>query len=284
MMLSYKKELLISKEEKIYVNEHMPKQPELEHKHDFFELVYTKSGECIHCIDDVKYATHHGDLVFISCGQTHSFEVSAGTRLVNILITPEFISSELIDTESIITLFRHSMFAEFEVSALPCQSIHFDGAELNETEFVIDMLIREYNAKKPGYKSVMHGGVRILFSKLLRRIKPTDNNDAAKANVLLDDIISYIDENYSQKISLKEIAAQTFYNPVYFGNLLKKYCGKNFSAYLKEKRISKAAEMLKTTNKSIEYIMSEVGYSDKKLFYNHFKEMYNITPGKFNKL
>lgn len=283
-MLSYKKELLISKEENIYINKYTPEPSEDKHIHDFFELVYTKSGECIHYIDDTKYVTHHGDLVFISCGQTHSFEASAGTKLVNILITPEFISSELIDAESIITLFRHSMFTEFEISALPYQCIHFEGAELNETDSVIDMLIREYNAKEPGYKSVMQGGVRILFSKLLRRIKPTGNNGAVKANVLLDDILSYIDENYSQKISLKEIAAQTFYNPVYFGNLLKKYCGKSFSAYLKEKRISKAAEMLKTTGKSIEDIMSEVGYSDKKLFYNHFKEMYNVTPGKFSKL
>ena len=65
------------------------------------------------------------------------------------------------------------------------------------------------------------------------------------------------------------------------GNMLKKYCGKSFSAYLKEKRLNEASELLKTTDLSVTEVMERVGYSDKKLFYAHFKEMFGNTPGKY---
>lgn len=41
---------------------------------------------------------------------------------------------------------------------------------------------------------------------------------------------------------------------------------------------------MRISGKSVEEVMAAVGYSDKKLFYNHFKEIYKVTPGKYNKL
>lgn len=282
-MLSFKKELLISNSENIHLNEFTSNEIFGRHVHDFFELVYTRSGTCTHYIDGTEYKTVHGGLVYISCGQTHSFDTSGGARLVNILLTPEFISSGLINAESITALFRHSMFSEFEMQeTAPSQCVHFEGDERAETDSVITMLLREYNRKECGYKSVLQGGVRILFSKLLRCMSEPEREKIG-TNGLLDDILNYMDENYNKKISLADVAARSFYNPVYFANLLKKYCGKSFSAYLKEKRISKAAQLLSGTEGSVEEIMSEVGYNDKKLFYAHFREMYGTTPAKYAK-
>lgn len=284
-MLSYKKNVLISEDENITIEEYFEKQSFCRHTHEFFELVYVRKGECTHYINDIEYKTHHGDLVFINPGQVHSFEIKTSVIMVNILINPEFISSELMDTENIITLFRHSMFAEFEnIDCVPSQCVHFEGAELAELDSLIGMLVNEYKQKNCGYKSIIHGGIRILFTKLLRRMQPGSSQSMNKADDLLQGIIGYIDENYNRKISLKEIAANTFYNPAYFGKVLKDYCGKSFSSYLKEKRVAKAAALLKNTKMSVDDIMLEAGYSDKKLFYRHFKEIYNTTPAKYRKL
>ena len=281
-MLEYKRDTMISDKENIAINEHIQTEFVESHIHDFFELVYIEEGSGTHYIDDVEYKVGHGDLIFISRNQTHSYKVLNKMKLVDILINPEFISSELIDSESIVTLFRHSMFAEFEVAAVPvCQRVRFKSNELKEMDALIGMMIREYEQKESGYRSVLQGGVRILFSKILRCMQKTEPDRGSESEELFRDILNFIDENYSQKISLSEIAAKTFYNPVYFGNMLKKYCGRSFSVYLKEKRISKAADMFKTTNKSVEEVMADVGYSDRKLFYAHFKEMYGITPGKY---
>lgn len=283
-MKLFKKDNLISGEENIHINEYVTNSCE-KHTHDFFEIVYIRSGSCVHCIDDIAYKTGHGDLVFINRGQTHSYKADDSVKMVNILINPEFISNELIGEEDIVALFQHSMFAEFYGTARsPKQYVHFKGEEHAETDALISMLIREYARKERGYKSILQGGVRILFSKLLRGISAPEKDAEAQPKELFEHILNYIDENYNRKISISELALRSFYNPVYFGELLKKYCGKSFSAYLKEKRISKAAELLKAGNKSIEEIMEETGYSDKKRFYAHFKEIYNITPAQYRNL
>lgn len=251
-----------------------------EHKHDFFEFVYTLKGTCTHYIDGKEYNVKHGDMLFINRNQTHSYEPSDVNEFVNILINPEFIGKELMNTESLITLFSHSMFEEFEtMDAFFSQCVHFSGSERSEIDTVVEMLIREHREKNIGYKSVMQGGIRILFSRMLRALQSKDTASAENTDELLNEIKNYIDENFDKKITLSEIAEKSFYNPIYFGNLLKKHFGKSFSTYIKEKRVSRASELLRDTDKSIDEVMSLVGYNDKKLFYAHFKEMYGTTPG-----
>jgi len=251
-----------------------------EHKHDFFEFVYTLKGTCTHYIDGAGYNVKHGDLLFINRNQTHSYTPSPANEFVNILINPEFIGKELMNTESLITLFSHSMFDEFDaIDTFFSQCIHFTGAERTEVDTIIEMLLREYKEKSIGYKSVMQGCIRILFSKMLRALQSKEISPVQESNELIEEIKNYIDENFDKKITLSEIAEKSFYNPIYFGNLLKKHFGKSFSTYIKEKRISKAAELLMSTDKSVDEVMALVGYNDKKLFYSHFKEIYGTTPG-----
>ncbi len=279
-MRIYEKKLFIDEAENVTVLLDKRANGCPEHKHEFFEFVYNLKGTCTHYIDGAEYNVKHGDLLFINRNQTHSYVPSAGNEFVNILINPEFIGKELMNTESLITLFSHSTFEEFEtIDAFFSQCVRFSGREREEIDTVIEMLLREHREKNIGYKSVMQGGIRILFSRMLRALQSKDTPSAENADELIAEIKSYIDENFDKKITLSEIAEKGFYNPIYFGNLLKKHFGKSFSTYIKEKRISKAGELLKCTDKSIDEVMSLVGYSDKKLFYSHFKEMYGTTPG-----
>ena len=279
-MFTYEKKKFIDEEENVTIMLDKRANGCPEHKHDFFEFVYTLKGKCTHYIDGTEYNVKHGDLLFINRNQTHAYTPSAGNEFVNILINPEFIAMELMNPESLITLFSHSMFDEFEaIDTFFSQCVHFIGTERTEIDTIIDILLREYKEKSIGYKSVMQGCIRILFSKMLRALQKKELSPVQESNELIEEIKNYIDENFDRKITLSEIAEKSFYNPIYFGNLLKKHFGKSFSTYIKEKRISKAAQLLKTTDKSVDEVMILVGYNDKKLFYSHFKETYGTTPG-----
>ena len=56
-----------------------------------------------------------------------------------------------------------------------------------------------------------------------------------------------------------------------------------FTAYVKEKRIMNAKELLINTNQRIDDVIYSVGYKDKKLFYKHFEEFFGMSPGKYRK-
>lgn len=271
----------ISESESITLRSHNHIGAFEEHRHDFIELVYTQSGKAIHKIDNTVYNVSHGDLLFINYGQTHSFSSDSNMKYTNILLTPEFLSNELMDSESITALFCHSMFAEFsDAPEYSTQCVSFSGNELRKADLLIEMMLDEYKSKKVGYKSALHSCTRLLFTMLLRKLTIIEND---KIHNIMPDIVNYIDENFSEKLMLTDIAAKTFYNPVYFSRLLKEYCGKSFSAYIKEKRITKAAQLLENTTMSIENVMQSCGYADTKLFYRHFKEIYGTSPGQYRK-
>ena len=59
--------------------------------------------------------------------------------------------------------------------------------------------------------------------------------------------------------------------------------GRSFSETVKDFKLRKAAELLKTKNWKLDQICEEIGYRDTRQFIRSFKEMYGITPDRFRK-
>ena len=55
------------------------------------------------------------------------------------------------------------------------------------------------------------------------------------------------------------------------------------SEYIREKRMENVAQKLSHTDESIESIMLDAGYGDKKSFYEQFSRMYGCTPGEYRR-
>lgn len=254
------------------------------HVHEFVELVYITSGSATQWVDDVEYKVGHGDLLFINYGQTHRFVPDGSFGYVNILVNPVFVSGELVNSENIFEIFALSQFEDADIAGdFSRQVVHFSEDDLARADAVIDAMFREYTAKRVGYRSVLRGYLSVLFSMLLRELSDRVPTDGAAGDDLPGEIESYIDENCFDRITLADIAAKSFYNPAYFGRLLKKHYGKTFSAYIKEKRMNRATELLADKNLTVDEVIRSVGYGDRKLFYRHFREMFGTSPGEYRK-
>lgn len=64
---------------------------------------------------------------------------------------------------------------------------------------------------------------------------------------------------------------------------VKDLCGQTPVEYLREARISRAAELLKSTDKSINEIREMVGMIDPTYFHRRFKEKYGVSPRDYRK-
>ncbi|MEH7347960.1 response regulator transcription factor [Gottfriedia acidiceleris] len=95
---------------------------------------------------------------------------------------------------------------------------------------------------------------------------------------------TFINENISNQISLKEVAEAVHLNASYFSVLFKEQVGLTFSEYLTRKRLQIAKNRLLTTDLQIEEIALEVGYQTAKYFIKIFKDYEGITPSKFRKV
>ena len=91
----------------------------------------------------------------------------------------------------------------------------------------------------------------------------------------------FIMENFTRKISLKEIADVAGLSPPYFSTIFKEEMGENLSKYLNRQRVEKASRYLLETEMSLAEIASCCCFEDQSWFSKIFKAYTGISPGKY---
>ncbi|WP_270940023.1 PocR ligand-binding domain-containing protein [Romboutsia lituseburensis] len=96
--------------------------------------------------------------------------------------------------------------------------------------------------------------------------------------------IEYIDDNIQENITLDKISFVCNLSQCYFSKLFKKETGLNFVAYLNEKKVIKAKQLLVNTDKPINNIAIDLGFEDCGYFIRIFKKIEGMTPKKYRDL
>ncbi len=100
---------------------------------------------------------------------------------------------------------------------------------------------------------------------------------------IIEDIISYTDRNYTQPLTLEELAAEFGYNSGYLGRLFTRTTGTGYNYYLNECRIKKAKEFLACGKYKVYEVAQMVGYNDVDYFGKKFRKHAGMTPAEFRK-
>lgn len=276
----------LEKEEFIRLSEEVAKKDHFPHTHDFIEIVYISEGSGNHMINDIIYPVKRGDLLFMNFKDVHSYSTETGMKYINCLINPEFLSEELINSENAMDILTLTIFRDFsDIAGGIYPQISFYGPELLEVETILSFMIIEYKRKATGYMTVLKGYVNVLLAKIFRNLGNQEHADlTGSLNRITPEVLQYIEDNYNKKITLKELAMQSFYNASYFSTLFKECYGMTPLEYISKIRIDKAIELIKKTDLSIEEICYQVGYRNKNHFYKIFHNTTGMTPNEFRKI
>lgn len=93
--------------------------------------------------------------------------------------------------------------------------------------------------------------------------------------------VEFLNLNFSQKITLPQLAKRIGLSEVYLTKIFKKEVGMTIFQYIAHLRCTQAAEMLKSSDISIQEISSYVGYPDNNYFVKVFKTYYGMTPSEY---
>lgn len=118
-----------------------------------------------------------------------------------------------------------------------------------------------------------------MGSKEPGRIRPVHPHDSKMKKAL-----RYIDTHLSEELRLEEVAAKVYLSPYYFSKLFKKYQGIGFNAWVNQRRMVNAREMLQHSDWSIASIAKNLGFSQTSYFCKVFRQAYNVTPQVFRSL
>lgn len=120
----------------------------------------------------------------------------------------------------------------------------------------------------------------LTFFRVNKPKLQSSNNTKAE---LMDSIARYIDRNYTQPLSLNQLAEQFYLSPPYLSKMFKQLYGTTFSSYLMDIRLQNCLQALTSKEKSIEEISEQYGFPNSRSFISHFKNKYGITPGHYRK-
>lgn len=94
----------------------------------------------------------------------------------------------------------------------------------------------------------------------------------------------YIQNHYSEQITLEEVSEAIGLSPAYFSVLFKKETEVGFARYLMNVRMEEAKILLRETNLPVAEICKKVGYNDLKHFTRTFEKIAEVKPAVFRKL
>lgn len=100
----------------------------------------------------------------------------------------------------------------------------------------------------------------------------------------VNSILTYINQNYSNNITLQDLANHVHLTTPYLSKFFKNNFQSNFNNYLNHTRLTHAVEDLIYSNESITSIANHNGFASINAFHKLFKSKYHTTPNKYRSL
>ena len=125
------------------------------------------------------------------------------------------------------------------------------------------------------------GILRILVSRFLKTTHKNETSQKLFAIKRFEPVLSYIDENIREELSLEELAQIVHLNPTYFSNTFYKLFGERPVSFINRKRIEKAQSLLVLSNKTLKEIAALTGFDDVNYFSRIFSKYTSQPPIKY---
>lgn len=123
-----------------------------------------------------------------------------------------------------------------------------------------------------------------LLTKLMESSWNPENTFTAKKKVELSRVKNYLDEHYAEKMTLDELAAKFYINKFYMSKIFRETYGTTIIAYLEQLRITKAKNLLRFSDMTVDEIAYRVGLKDANYFSRLFKKVEGMTPSQYRRL
>lgn len=241
---------------------------------------YVRSGNLGVKIDDQSVVLNENDIYFIAPNRKYRFNdyENASVEIISLNFSNATAVSQDYIPQSIIRALVNGNCSSF-TKVTPNE----DSYSFMRSAFID---VKKAETEKPNYfqlqvYSKMYGMFYELFSN--KYVKILDVEMRSKKYRALLRVTHYVDEHYSDGVSLEEVAEATGISRYYVSHLFKELMGNTFVGYVNELRLNHAAMLLVTTDSPIIEIASKSGFNNLSNFNRAFKMYFGKTPSAYRK-
>lgn len=124
---------------------------------------------------------------------------------------------------------------------------------------------------------------QIDFQEILYYIYKNNSGKAENSSEALHVVKQYIEEHFSEPLTIDQLAKIVEISPKYFVDLFKKKYGFSAMEYVAELRLKEAKKLLAQLDVRVRDIAHQVGYSDEFYFSRRFKKAIGVSPTTYMK-
>ena len=231
------------------------------HWHDYIEMEIVVSGTAKHIFNGEEYLLERGSAHILSYYDLHKI-----TMLEDVSLYCIHFDQSLLHPKVLQFLTFNNFHCKFDEP---------------ETLKVIDK-IRELIAEKESADTLRDLMIKNLINEVtITIIRKCSPSQIEPAPLPIQQAISYLNERFSEKITLEKMAKDLSFSANYIGKLFKSQMKCSFNEYVNTLRLKHACSLLNSSNMSIKEIADASGYSSIEYFMYSFKKKMMMTPGEY---
>ena len=252
------------------------------HWHEELELIVVTKGTIRVGAGSVEKILNVGDGCFINSNVAHAvWKVETQDGILNsIVFHPKLIGG------------RHSIYWQKYLKPLvedkTQQFISFDSAQPKDSK-IIDLIQSAWKAEAdeaPGFEFE----VRNLLSQVVFMLSegkageiysptPREFRDMERTKLM----ITFMENHFADEIELKQVAQVAAISESECMRCFKRSTGLSPIQFLKEYRLVRAAELIRSTKSNVSDIATQCGFLDMSYFAKSFKQIFKVSPIEYRK-
>ena len=122
-----------------------------------------------------------------------------------------------------------------------------------------------------------------LLTLLMEQSWHPESKTVSRKRLELVEIKNYLDEHYTERIVLDDLAERYYINKYYLTKIFKETYGSTINGYIIAKRITRAKQLLRFTDMTVDEIGNAVGMGDANYFSRTFRKVEGISPREYRK-
>jgi len=251
------------------------------HWHSEFEINFIISGCAEFICGDNKFISNEGDIIIVPPNMLHAIYPYKNYKQLydTIVFNSEMLGISENDrcAAECIKPFAN---CGFEINThIKKEHIYYD-----ELKTTVENIFSCAKGNTPRLDMLMKSELLRLFWLLWESgdISRTAANSVSRSEIIRP-AIEYMNENFSDKITVEQLAEIACLSKSYFMRRFRETAGVGAIEYLSQLRIKKACEILSETNKTAAEAAFECGFRNLSNFNRQFRKIVGCTPKEYRR-
>lgn len=232
------------------------------HFHSALELVYVRTGTMEATLNGKFHCVQGGELLLVPSYAVHRYLTPTKSDTLVMIIPLSYIP-----------VFQKILAGKnFSLCHITDKSLNKEVARCMRRCCELQQKMSDSMATR--------GYIHVILALLTESI-PLEDISAKDDDALVRNILSYLNNNYKNSLSLKSIADEFGYSASRFSHIFNKHVGCSISEYVNALRCRQVAGMLLDGEESITQAAMSAGFNSMRTFYRAFMHVFGVSPSKY---